>query len=225
MQLNSESFEETGCAVVPAVLPSRTCQAISRRVRTFSISGGSRNLLSRAWCVALVERLRRNEGIGALVPHSHVAVQCTYFEKSALRNWGVPAHQDLSIPVAARVEGAGFSGWSNKEGSLFVQPPTELLQKLVAVRLHLEECGATDGPLKVFLGSHRFGRFTDQEVPAARLAATEITCTAEAGEALVMRPLLLHSSPKAKGASRRRVLHFVFGPNDPGHGLRWQHAV
>ena len=63
-----------------------------------------------------------------------VAVQCTYFEKSADRNWLVPIHQDLAIPVARRVEHPALRGWSHKEGSLFVQPPADVLAQLVAVR-------------------------------------------------------------------------------------------
>jgi hypothetical protein len=36
-----------------------------------------------------------------------------------------------------------------------------------------------------------------------------------------MRPLALHASSKATGTSRRRVLHIVFGPAEPGYGLQW----
>lgn len=84
-------------------------------------------------------------------------IQCTYFEKSVSRNWAVPPHQDLSIPVARRLEEAQLGGWSRKEGSVFVQPPVGLLEQLVAVRLHLEACTRADGPLQVLPGSHRSG--------------------------------------------------------------------
>lgn len=225
MKASYASFEDDGYAVVPAVLTSRTCEAIARRIRTSSISGGTRNLLVKPWCVALVERLRQHAGLSAVLPSSHVAVQCTYFEKSVSRNWAVAFHQDLSIPVAKRCGGSGLRGWSQKEGSLFVQAPVELLQQLVAVRVHLEACTAQDGPLKVIPGSHRFGRLPDHDVVAARCATTDVVCTASSGEALVMRPLLVHSSPKAVGTSRRRVLHLVFGPRVPGYGLQWQHAA
>jgi len=40
-----------------------------------------------------------------------------------------------------------------------------------------------------------------------------------------MRPLLLHASSKGTGTSRRRVLHFLFGPRDLPLGLQWQRAV
>ena len=225
MQVSSEAFEEAGYAAVTAVLSARSCEAISRRISTSSISGGTRNLLAKRWCVALVERLRRHSELLALVPSGHVAIQCTYFEKSASKNWAVSAHQDLSVPVAERIEAFGLTGWSRKEGSHFVQPPAELLAQLVAVRVHLEACTAQDGPLKVIPGSHRFGRMAEHQVLALRRSTAEVTCTAAIGEALAMRPLLVHSSPKASGSSRRRVLHLVFGPRTPGYGLRWQHAA
>jgi hypothetical protein len=39
--------------------------------------------------------------------------------------------------------------------------------------------------------------------------------------------LLLHASSKAgaASASRRRVLHFLFGPRELPRGLRWRHKV
>ena len=41
---------------------------------------------------------------------------------------------------------------------------------------------------------------------------------------MLMRLLLLHASSKATGASRRRVLHFLFGPPRLPLGLAWAHA-
>jgi hypothetical protein len=38
---------------------------------------------------------------------------------------------------------------------------------------------------------------------------------------MAMRPLLLHASSKATGSSRRRVLHFLFGPPALPFGLEW----
>jgi len=60
---------------------------------------------------------------------------------------------------------------------------------------------------------------------ARRVEEAQLICTAEAGEALAMRPLLVHASSKASGNSRRRLLHVVFGPREPGYGLQWRHAA
>jgi hypothetical protein len=44
---------------------------------------------------------------------------------------------------------------------------------------------------------------------------------AKRGDALLMRPLVLHASSKSSGSSLRRVLHFVFGPQALPYGLAW----
>ncbi|KRB06884.1 hypothetical protein ASD86_12855 [Lysobacter sp. Root690] len=59
-----------------------------------------------------------------------------------------------------------------------------------------------------------------------RAAHGEVECTARPGDLLIMRPLLLHASSKAvQPSGRRRILHFLFGPRDPGFGLRWSLAI
>jgi ectoine hydroxylase-related dioxygenase (phytanoyl-CoA dioxygenase family) len=159
------------------------------------------------------------------LPADHVAVQCNYFEKSAERNWLVAIHQDLSIPVAARVAEPSLRGWSEKEGALFVQAPVALLEQLVALRLHLDDCTLDDGPLRVVPGSHLGGILAGSDASAAREADMEVQGTAQAGDVLALRPLLLHASSKGRGSGRRRVLHFVFGPHALPHGLAWAGAV
>jgi len=220
-----EAFARNGFVSLPGVLPGLACDAVRLDDAGAGASGGTRCLLSAAWCAALAGRIREHADLKCLVPTGHVAVQCTYFEKSSGRNWLVPLHQDLGIPVAERVDGASLSGWSEKEGAVFVQAPVALLEQLVAVRLHLDRCGASDGPLRVVPGSHTQGVLAPEAAAAVRDVAGECLCEAEVGTALVMRPLLLHASSKSLGTGRRRVLHFLYGPRSLPHGLRWQTAV
>jgi ectoine hydroxylase-related dioxygenase (phytanoyl-CoA dioxygenase family) len=186
---------------------------------------GMRCFLRQDWCTSLVVHIRQHQSLSTLIPNDHVAVQCTYFEKSLSTNWLVPAHQDLSIPVAERLSHPHLGCWTKKEGSNYVQPPLETLQQLVAVRLHIDSCGEHDGPLRVIPGSHRLGRIPSEAAAVVRANSTEVECTATSGSALAMRPLLLHASSKASGSSTRRVLHFLFGPRSLPYGLRWQYAV
>lgn len=224
--MDHAAFTTQGFALLPQVLSAAECESAASRIAAVSAdSAGTRSLLPQAWCQALAQKIRRHPSLAPLVPADFAAVQCTFFEKSTARNWLVPVHQDLSIPVAIRVEHAGLSGWSEKEGSLYVQPPAELLRQLVAVRLHIDACGAEDGPLRVVPGSHLHGKMEAQAAAAARYAQVEVVCTAGQGSAMAMRPLLLHSSSKSTGGSRRRVLHFLFGPRILPFGLQWQHAV
>lgn len=211
-----------GFAMVPGVLSREACgRVLSGLSRSASLSGGTRGLLARPWCAALAARLSGHPVLRDLIGPGAVAVQCTYFEKSAARNWLVPMHQDKSIPVGEKVDHPALTGWSEKEGMCFVQAPLQVLQDMVAVRVHLDDCRAEDGPLRVVPGSHRWGFLDDGQVADARRRHGEVCCEAAQGAALVMRPLLLHASSKATGAGRRLLLHFLFGPARLSHGLRW----
>lgn len=102
-----------------------------------------------------------------------------------------------------------------------MQPPVDVLEQLVAVRVHLDPCLDEDGPLQFIPMTHTLGR-----IPAARAAELKkntsvVTCRLAQGGVLLTRPLAWHASSKATGMSRRRVLHFVFGPRTLPYGLRW----
>jgi ectoine hydroxylase-related dioxygenase (phytanoyl-CoA dioxygenase family) len=99
-----------------------------------------------------------------------------------------------------------------------------VLQQMLAVRVHLDDCGVEDGPLRVVPGSHTRGIIADNEAIALRIAGRETDCVAARGAALVLRPLLLHASSKGSGKGRRRVLHFVYGPRELPFGLSWHTA-
>ena len=214
------SFDADGFAVLPALLSDASLQRIDAALAARS-RVGARDWLDEPWCADLAQRLRDVGRLGGALPPSHVPVQCTSFEKSAARNWLVPVHQDVAIPVAARVDDAALSGWSNKAGTWFVQPQVDVLEQLVALRLHIDPCGPDDGPLNVVPGSHRLGRLDDAQAIALREARGVVAYLVPRGGAMLMRPLLLHASSKSTGTSRRRVLHFLFGPPDLPCGLAW----
>jgi len=218
------SFLRDGFAVIPDVLDQDECVALDGAVSALGTGmPGTRNLLTHDWCCALAARVRAHPDVAAAIPDDFIAVQCTYFEKSRDQNWLVPVHQDLSIPVRERVEHPTLRGWSEKEGGLFVQPPLEVLEQLVALRVHLDPCLEQDGPLQFVPASHTLGKIAAERAAAIKRAGPVVTCTLAPGGVLMMRPLALHASSKATGTSRRRVLHFVFGPRTLPYGLRWPH--
>lgn len=224
----THQIAEHGFATIPAVLTAAECDALAGRVAgaVAAASAGTRGLLLQDWCRTLASRLRQHPVLApVLLAPGLVAVQCTYFEKSSARNWLVPVHQDLSIPVAHRIADPNLGPWSEKEGTLFVQPPVALLQQLIAVRVHIDACTANDGPLRVIPGSHTLGKLGAQAAATLRQKQPEQVCTVERGGAMLMRPLLLHASSKSTGTSQRRVLHFLFGPAALPLGLEWQDAV
>jgi hypothetical protein len=206
----AEALGERGFVLVPRLLDAAAVGELAARTEgLLEGRAGSRALLEQPWCAALaVELLARLGPLGLLGPRAR-PLQCTLFEKSAeTGNWFVPLHQDVAMPVAERHELPGWTAWSIKEGRWFAQPPADVLANLVAVRLHLDPCGPEDGPLRVVPGSHHAGVLPEPDVFA--LKGQELECPAEPGDALLLKPLLVHSSGKAKGTSRRRVLHFLF---------------
>ena len=218
------TFLRDGFAVIPDVLDQDECVALDGAVSALGTgTPGTRNLLTHDWCCALAARVRAHPDVAAAIPDDFIAVQCTYFEKSRDQNWLVPVHQDLSIPVRERVAHPALRGWSEKEGGLFVQPPLAVLEQLVALRVHLDPCLEQDGPLQFIPATHTLGKITAERAAAIKQIGPVVTCTLAPGGVLMMRPLALHASSKATGSSRRRVLHFVFGPRTLPYGLRWPH--
>ncbi len=222
----AEMLREQGYIVTPKLLDEQDCGRLDAHLD--AMNGhlpGDRTLLDARWCRDLARHLASHPLLANLLPREHVAVQCTYFEKSLLQNWLVPLHQDLSVPVAEKVAHTALTGWSRKGDQVFVQPPAALLELLIAVRLHLDDCSCDDGPLMVVPGSHRQGRLNSHQASAARDRDGTVACEVARGAALVFHPLLLHASSKATGQSRRRVLHFLFAPKVPPFGLRWSNVA
>ncbi len=215
-------FEAAGFTVTPALLAPPDLAALAAILQTLPAgAAGTRDLLALPAIAALARTLQTHPLVAPLLPPAVVAVQCTLFEKSRDRNWLVPLHQDLSVPVRERVEHPDLSGWSTKQGMMFVQAPDALLAQMVALRLHVDPCGEQDGPLRVVPGSHRYGRLSEARILEARELDGEASVPVDAGAAMLLRPLLLHASSKAGGTSRRRVLHLLFGPAAPPYGLAW----
>ena len=223
----SDTFEARGFAVVPGVLTETECQKALDAVLEQGRPGdrAARAWLSHAWCQDLARSLKQHAALAGIVAPASVVVQCTLFAKSPESNWLVSLHQDLSIPVRERVADTELSGWSLKEGALFVQPPVSVLESLVALRVHLDDCGPESGALRLVPGSHCLGRLDVRRVAALREEYGEVTPAVKRGGVLAMRPLLLHASSKAVVPSFRRVLHFLLGPPTLPRGLRWGVAV
>jgi hypothetical protein len=143
------------------------------------------------------------------------------FDKTPGANWKVAWHQDLSIAVKRRIDVPGFGPWSLKAGVQHVQPPAEVLENMLTVRVHLDDCGPDNGPLKVLPGSHAAGVLGSSDVEAWRSGRESVACCVRAGGAVLMRPLLLHASSSATRAGHRRVVHLEYATGELPQGLEW----
>jgi hypothetical protein len=168
----------------------------------------------------------KSERVGALLSQyfdrKPLPVRAIYFDKRAEANWSVAWHQDLTIAVEERIDVPGFGPWSIKDARVHVQPPTEVLKQMVTVRVHLDAADEGNGALKVIPGSHLKGKLSAEEILCCRSQQSEFLCCALAGDVLVMRPLLLHSSNRSSSDQRRRVLHIEYAGSQLPGGLQWQ---
>ena len=224
-------LEEDGYAIVPDVIGR---PEVERLLDALDAAGGSqgarrresvyaiRNLLE---AVAEVRALAESPLVRALVERvlgpGAFPVRGILFDKTPDANWKVAWHQDLAIAVREKRDTPGFGPWSEKAGVAHVQPPAAVLERMLTVRVHLDDCGPENGPVHVIPGSHRHGRLDAEASGRLRESTTAVpTCTG-AGAALLMRPLLLHASSPSTTPAHRRVIHIEFAADDLPGGLEW----
>lgn len=188
--------------------------------------GGSvyamRNLLNE---VPATRRLAGSEPLAGLArrvlgPGAFV-VRGLLFDKNPEANWMVPWHQDLTIAVKARRDVAGYGPWTVKAGITHVQPPTPVLERMLTLRVHLDDSGAALGPLRVVPGSHVEGRLDAEATRRWLGRAAPRACLVPRGGVLAMRPLLLHASSPADAPGRRRVVHLEYAADPLPGGVEW----
>jgi hypothetical protein len=187
--------------------------------RKRGVAFARRNLLS----VAPVRSfLACNEirSLHEIIAPDSIPVRAILFDKTGDANWTVPWHQDRSIAVRERIDIEGFGPWSNKSGVVHVQPPLEVLRRMITLRFSLDACDAENGPLRAIAGTHQTILDPEAVDDAARRKPQSI-CTTDVGGVVMMRPLLLHASSPATRVGHRRVLHVEFGPPGLPGGLRW----
>lgn len=148
-------------------------------------------------------------------------VRAIFFDKTSSANWKVPPHQDLTVTVKEKRETENFTAWTRKAGIQHVQPPVGILEKMLAVRIHLDDADETNGALKVVPKSHRNGRLTAAEILNIQQTNKLEVCRHKRGDVFLMRPLLVHSSSSGTSPKHRRVVHIEYSAENLPNGLEW----
>jgi ectoine hydroxylase-related dioxygenase (phytanoyl-CoA dioxygenase family) len=222
MDAIKRQVEKNGYALVHDCIPVQTIQALETALDVDQ--HGIRNLLSNqvVRTVAGSDEVRRP--VASVLGDECFAVRGIFFNKNPRSNWKVTWHQDCVIAVREELDIEGWAPWSSKAGVIHVRPAPEVLRRMLAIRIHLDDCREDNGPLRVIPGSHRDGILSDAEIQN-RSKDGAIACAAVRGDAIVMRPLILHSSPPASRPSNRRVVHLEFAAVELPHGATWQDRV
>jgi ectoine hydroxylase-related dioxygenase (phytanoyl-CoA dioxygenase family) len=192
-------------------------ERLLRNGRVFAV----RNLLDFPEISRLAKSAPIRELAEAVLGDAAFAVRGILFDKIPEANWKVPWHQDVTIAVRAMEDVDGFGPWSMKAGVLYVQPPAQVLEKMISIRLHLDACDEFNGALYVIPGSHRAGRIAETEIASILEKSKAHACVVGRGGALLMRPLLLHASSPSQIPSHRRVIHLDFVRERLPLPLKW----
>jgi hypothetical protein len=184
--------------------------------------GGVRNLLDLPVFRDLADSTEIRALVEPILGQEAFPVRGILFDKTGEANWKVPWHQDVTIAVTNKSEANGYGPWSLKAGVLHVQPPAAILENMLSVRIHLDDCPATNGALRVLPATHLLGKLTQAQIEVALSQRAPMTCEASAGDALLMRPLLIHASSPSIVPTHRRVIHFDYANAELADGLEWR---
>ena len=157
----------------------------------------------------------------SLLDGSVSLVRALFFDKTPEKNWFVTWHQDKTVTLNKRTELAGWGQWSVKDGVHHVQPPVSVLNRMVTFRLHIDPSDEGNSCLKVIPGTHKYGILKQTEIDGIVGSKTVVPCVVEAGDAVIMRPHILHSSSKAKKPCHRRVVHIEYSSYELPNGTSW----
>lgn len=227
-----ENVETLGFAIARNAVDSETrahllaeLRAANDEAATIRRAGRGAGLRDLLNVVPATRALAESSALRALVEPVLGAqarvVRGIFFDKTPEANWKVAWHQDLTIAVRRQIETPGFTAWSTKAGITHVQPPAPVLERMLTLRVHLDDANEENGALRVIPESHRHGRLTASEIEAWRERNTSVLCVVEQGGVMAMRPLLLHASSQASRPRHRRVLHFEYAAEKLPAGLEW----
>lgn len=212
-----------GWQIVQTRLSAKTLHTLRESLFT-ELLAGQRCQLDNPSVREIARELRLELVKKSLLPKPSLAIQAITFNKAFQKNWRVTWHQDLMFPVSITSLGPELGRASYKDGAPHVRLSRDILDRLLVVRLHLDDCQKTNGPLRVIPRSHNLGIIPSSELSQMAECAPEVTCLASPGDALLMRPLLLHASSATQSSLPRRVLHYVYDTSPPSNDF-WYRAI
>jgi ectoine hydroxylase-related dioxygenase (phytanoyl-CoA dioxygenase family) len=211
--MDQSSFNEYGFAIILSVLADPDISKLEQAFASADVrrsKAGVRHALKHspvaemAHDERLLEIARRVLGTGA------VPFRATLFDKSPNSNWLVVWHQDTALPLCERHETPSWGPWSVKDGVIYAHAPTAALAQVLALRIHLDNSTADNGPLRVLPATHKTGVLSDDAIHKLAEEVTSVDCLVPRGGVLAMRPMIVHASSKSRSEMSRRVLHVEY---------------
>jgi hypothetical protein len=214
---------DSGYAIHPNVVGAEDLALLDQLegLEPLRTKAGARHLMS----IPAVRRVAEDERLLDVarrhIGPSAVPFRVTLFDKSPRTNWLIVWHQDTALPLVDRRDADGWGPWSVKASVQYAHAPATALERVIALRLSVDDSGPDNGPLRVLPGTHRRGVLTDEEVASLTAEIPPVDCCVRAGGVVVMRPMIIHSSSKATSERPRRVLHIEYTESlDIAPGMR-----
>jgi len=214
---------DTGYSIHEAVFAPVEMTRLSGALDSASLvrtKAGARRVLAVPEVLALASDPRVLDIARHAIGSSAMPYRATLFDKSLSANWLVTWHQDTALPLKARSEHPDWGPWSMKGGVLHAIAPASALERIIALRVHLDDSTTGNGPLRVLPGTHRRGVIDHEAILALANTVREVECVTDAGGVVTLRPLIVHASSKASGNRPRRVLHIEYAPS-----VRFDHGI
>ena len=98
--------------------------------------------------------------------------------------------------------GQSVVGQSGQDGLIYAHACATALSQVLALRVHLDDSRADNGPLRVLPATHNLGVLDDDTMPMLAAQIAPVDCLVARGGVLAMRPLLVHASSKSQAVPR-----------------------
>lgn len=181
-------------------------------VRLYNVPGLA-GLLDGTGPIAAVACAHAGQGV--------LPVRAVLFNKTAASNWALGFHQDRTIAVAEKIDVTGFGPWTVKAGTVHVEPPFSVIERMITLRIHLDPVPADNAPLLIAPGSHLLGRIAEASIAAVVERCGTMKCEADRGDVWAYATPILHASASATQRTNRRVLQVDYAPDSLPGGLEW----
>jgi ectoine hydroxylase-related dioxygenase (phytanoyl-CoA dioxygenase family) len=212
-----QSIEENGFAILPGFFSQKYLDRLLQEINELApprSRAGVRHALGLAPVAELARQPQMIDLAREVLGPDAFPFRATLFDKSPTANWLVVWHQDTALPLQGRIEAPGWGPWSVKDGIPYAHAPTAARSKVLALRVHLDDSGTKNGPLRVLPGTHTLGVLADDSVHEVATRITPVDCVASKGAVVAMRPLIIHASSKSHEETPRRILHVEYAAPD-----------
>jgi ectoine hydroxylase-related dioxygenase (phytanoyl-CoA dioxygenase family) len=207
------AIERNGFEIIPGILASAEADGLLEDLHA-ALAGrtraGARHALRHPCVRKLSEDSRLIVLAREVLGRDAFPFRATLFDKSPQSNWLVVWHQDTALPLRERRDHPEWGPWSVKDGVTYAHAPAAALGRVLALRVHLDDSLAENGPLRVLPGTHTRGVLGDEEIHECAERIPPVECLVGKGGVVAMRPLIIHASSKSRSDVPRRVLHIEY---------------